>query len=341
MTGGNSAASGTGGKFYVCLIAKCEVKVTTTANNTFKTGDGLYLSGISSLTNVNSSLTSTTGWFITVTDSKTFSLNGSTAAKNIGSTTAQYASGTGGTATRANYGDIYYHFTNKDGSQKTFAVSNCVTERPSPGDYAFTDDPPGTKKFNFMYPSAASNCVSKTIVPLTSSTTDLHATADHLVAAGSTAGHIGLAWAWYMLSPKFTMWPTAPAAYKAKNVIKALILMTDGAFNTSYCNGVISQDSDTISGTANMINCNAADGNSINQAKALCTNIKDASTGIVLYTVGFDIGVGDPKKDSADDITAQNFLKGCATDPTHFFFLAQTAADLTAPSARSPRTSMS
>ncbi len=50
-----------------------------------------------------------------------------------------------------------------------------------------------------------------------------------------------------MISPNFSyLWPTAsqPAAYGTPKLFKIVILMTDGEFNTSYCNGVISQDSD-------------------------------------------------------------------------------------------------
>ena len=72
-----------------------------------------------------------------------------------------------------------------------------------------------------------------------------------MAASGSTAGHIGTAWGWYMISPTFSyLWPTAsqPAAYGEDHLFKIVILMTDGEFNTFYCNGVISQDSPHISG---------------------------------------------------------------------------------------------
>ncbi|MGH1559879.1 hypothetical protein ACRAWD_23710 [Caulobacter segnis] len=44
-----------------------------------------------------------------------------------------------------------------------------------------------------------------------------------------------------MIAPKFGyLWPNAaqkPTAYNAKDVMKFVILMTDGAFNTPYCKG--------------------------------------------------------------------------------------------------------
>ena len=49
-----------------------------------------------------------------------------------------------------------------------------------------------------------------------------------------------------MLAPNFaSLWPAAsqPAAYNTPNLIKVVVLMTDGSFNTVYCNGVIAADS--------------------------------------------------------------------------------------------------
>ena len=52
---------------------------------------------------------------------------------------------------------------------------------------------------------------------------------------GSTAGHLGTAWAWYLVSPKWaTLWPASsrPVEYGDERTIKAVVLMTDGVYNT-------------------------------------------------------------------------------------------------------------
>ena len=125
------------------------------------------------------------------------------------------------------------------------------------------------------------NCLPQnTIVPLTSDKNALNTAIDDLTADGSTAGHLGTAWTWYTLSPNWqnVFTPTSrPKAYNQSDVKKIAILMTDGAYNTQYCLGV--KDS--------VINCNAENGSSVEQARQICTNMKAA--GITVYTVGFEL----------------------------------------------------
>jgi hypothetical protein len=86
--------------------------------------------------------------------------------------------------------------------------------------------------------------------------------------------------------------------------------MTDGAFNTNYCNGVIAKDAGAGSGSSwDHINCNATNGNGFSQAATLCANMK--AKGIIVYTVGFDVG---------NDATATAMLTNCATDADHVYF---------------------
>ena len=52
---------------------------------------------------------------------------------------------------------------------------------------------------------------------------------------GTTAGQLGTAFAWYMLSPNWAdIWPadSKPAAYGTAKLRKIAVLMTDGAYNT-------------------------------------------------------------------------------------------------------------
>jgi hypothetical protein len=149
--------------------------------------------------------------------------------------------------------------------------------------------------------SSSGNCSSsnpqssEAIVPLTSDTTVLKARIDALTASGGTAGQLGTAWAWYLLSPNWSsIWPAAskPGSYadvKATNskgypiLQKYAILMTDGDYNTQY------------SSTS-----------SLNQARALCTNMK--AQGITVFTVGFMVSNA-----------AKNFLTTCATSADNYY----------------------
>lgn len=96
--------------------------------------------------------------------------------------------------------------------------------------------------------------------------------------------------------------------------MKVVIMMTDGAFNTPYCNGVIAANAGIGSGSdEDHINCNATNGDPFAQARALCTVIKNSANDITLYTVGFAVG---------SDYTAKTFLTDCASDSSKAFFPA-------------------
>lgn len=248
---------------------------------------------------------------------------------NLGTSMANTARGTLTSGTKTTPGAQKYKFTN-DGypqTQKTFTGSTCVTERL--GTYAYTDDPPSTAKVGYNYPSTNNPCPSAQLIPLTSNKTTLTNAIDSYQATGSTAGHIGIAWGWYSLSPKWDKVFTgtsAPASYskltelgpKGQPLLKKIaVLMTDGDFNTAYCNGVIAKDSGTGSGdSADKINCNATNGQSSAQALKLCSAMK--ASGVTVYTVGFDV---------ADQAVAKNMMTQCATDPAKVY-IAEDAEQL-------------
>lgn len=141
-------------------------------------------------------------------------------------------------------------------------------------------------------------CPAPTIVPLTDLATTasrdaFKAQIDALTTDGWTAGHIGLAWGWYTLSPEWTpIWPTEsdPKPYR-EDVIKVVVLMTDGIFNTAYWNDGHTYSGDDrknplLPGTAGY------------QALQLCGNIKDRVAqpyGPTIYTVNF---LGGPEADA-------------------------------------------
>jgi Flp pilus assembly protein TadG len=205
-----------------------------------------------------------------------------------------------------------YSPTNNTTLNTTFTISNCVTERTGP--QAYTDAAPSVAFVGKHYPPAASaenGCPSATIMPLTSNRTTLHSRINGLSVTGSTAGHIGLAWGWYMISPNFGyLWPASqPAPYSDETVIKVVILMTDGDFNTVHYNGVIARNSTSGSGSnADHINHDSHNGNAYAQATQLCNAMKTA--GVIVYTVGFAI---------ASTPAAVSIMQTCATSPAHAY----------------------
>src|SRR5262245_17318105 len=224
-------------------------------------------------------------------------------------------------------GCLLFQFLNPFGQLRVYNISTCVSERTVE---AYTDAPPSTVLLGRNYPPGSGDpCPSNAITPLTNNKTALKGQIDLLQAAGSTAGHIGVAWSWYLLSPNWGyLWSSAsrPAPYSDLELRdarglpllrKIVVLMTDGEFNTAYYNGVISQDSTSGSGSASdHINFNATNGSSSSQAQSLCTNMKAA--GILVYTIGFGI---------ADGTTASNLMRNCATDRDHAY-LASTGDEL-------------
>lgn len=220
------------------------------------------------------------------------------------------------------YGEpaTWYRFPKASGGgTNTYKVSDrCVTERT--GASAYTDDAPNTqaRKVGPAYLSnsnSAGNCGSmvvntsdaevNTVQPLTSDKALLKRRVGKLAHGGGTAGQIGTAWAWYMLSPNWAyLWPSAnqPKPYGTDKLLKYAILMTDGEYNTMYCNGAHAKNSQ---GPA--INCNATNGQAYTQARTLCTNMKNK--GITVYTVGFQL----------DTQNAVDTLQQCASSPDKFF----------------------
>jgi len=280
--------------------------VITAPGHGFSNGDTIYLTSISGMTSLNNKT-----FTVTNKTADSFALYGVNG-------TAYSAYAGGGTAWCTTPGCQYYTFTSAASTTNTFQVSTCLTERTTD---AYNDNPPSTTALGRNYPSAATNpCLGATIVPLSTDKTTLKSLVDGYAATGSTAGHIGIAWAWYMLSPNFgTLWSSAaqPGSYSSATLLKFAVIMTDGAFNTPYCNGVISQDAATGSDDPKYHNsCNAPGGSSIAQAKLLCAAMK--AKGIIIYTVGFDVG---------SDATAIDVLTSCASDAAHAYFPA-TGSDL-------------
>ncbi len=352
---GYSAYSGNQGRVTRCLVATCELVVTSN-NHGLSAGADAYISGVVGMNSFPSPGNSTSNsftrynnnpafdntnfnwinnnpsdveyrflvWTIGAVTANTFVLPGTprTNGKNYGT----YSSG--GTVACVIAGCSHYLFTNPysntgwyganaaNTSKRRHAISTCVTERDTNNatDTSYLTTPVGRN-----YAASNNPCIIDTILPLTATKganvpsnvdkSTLHGVANTLAASGSTGGQIGVAWAWYLLSPNFNgPWPAAsrPAMNgTTPPVVKALVIMTDGEYNSIYRNGVIAQNSTSGSGDTNsMIGQNAANGSSYEQTARLCSGIKAA--GITVYTVGLAID---------DKPVAQELMRNCASDP--------------------------
>ena len=282
-----------------CQATDCEVVVTSNGHG-FANDDWVYITGVGGMTDLNN-----TAWQAKNVATDTFRLDGS-----FGPDYNDFSSN--GSAWCMTDGCQYLRFSNTYGSTRIHQISTCVSERTSE---AYTDASPATTLLGTNYPASGNPCLSNTIVPLTSTKATLTTAITGFAASGSSGGHIGVAWGWYSISPNFSSIFTGtstPAAYTAPHIKKVLILMTDGEYNSSYCGGVISQDSTSGSGSASdHINCNAPNGNTYSQAQSLCTAMK--AQDVIVYTVGFQI----PANSSAETL-----VNNCATDAAHVYLPA-------------------
>lgn len=319
-----------GGTVRRCLVVTCEIVVTSNAHG-FANNDHIVITGVGGLTQINNATNTT--WQVTGVTTNTFVLSGLSPALpaapgNLSGTTyGTYTSGGNAYCTKqtAALGCEYYRFTNDDGNIRVYRVNTCAVERT--GADAYTDDPPSDTFLGRNYRSGGAACLGDTIVPLSDDIDMLKGIAEDLTQGGSTAGHIGLAWAWYMLSPEFAyLWPTdsQPAPESEDNVIRAVVLMTDGLFNTAYCNGVVAQDSGSGSGGSDThINCDAQNGIAKDQGEDICQGMKDADEDIVIYTVAFAL---DDIVDDDDRADAEELMLNCASEASKFYRAENSAA---------------
>ncbi|MEO0883144.1 MAG: pilus assembly protein [Pseudomonadota bacterium] len=150
-------------------------------------------------------------------------------------------------------------------------------------------------------------------VPLTSDADDLRSFINGMTAGGGTAGHLGIAWGWYLLSPNWSnIWPNGsePHPYNEPDTAKALIIMTDGEFNSVFPR---TYDPDGTPSNSDR---------STQLAAQYCDAIK-ASTNITIFTVGFSVPNDVPKVNG----TSQTILEYCASGP-QFEFEADSAQEL-------------
>jgi hypothetical protein len=180
---------------------------------------------------------------------------------------------------------------------------NCAFERD--GASRPTDAGPGAGSYlkvagDAGVSGARHNCPGGAeVTAMTDSASDLRQAISNLRTGGTTAGHLGTAWAWYLVSPSWSgVWPSSsrPAAYRDGKTIKAVVLMTDGVYNTF--GGDCGRDCSNRSTQA---------ANSQDLARQLCRNMRDQN--VVVYSVGFKL----------DDSLAEAVLKDCASAANNFY----------------------
>lgn len=142
-------------------------------------------------------------------------------------------------------------------------------------------------------------CPNAEIIPLTDNRETLIQAVNGYRASGSTSGHMGIQWAWNLISPKWSgFWGgnSQPDPYERTKklsgngsrpeLVKAIIVMSDGIFNTSFHNG-----------------------DSASQAAKLCNAIKDkADKEIIVFSIAF----GDPPS------KAKQTLQQCASQSDYY-----------------------
>ncbi len=245
---------------------------------------------------------------------------------NLG-TTAGSARGSIQTGTSTTPGYQNYTFTNGDGYSKTFAITNCVTERT--GAQAYTDASFATYPVGRAYMGSNNPCGVQQMVPLTTTAATLNTTIDNMAAGSSTAGQVGIAWGWYALSPNVGIWSgiNQPAAYDKltttdvmTKVKKVMILMTDGEYNSANANGVITGNP-TVSGSggsSDHINLAATNGDSYAQSTSMCAAIK--ASGVEVYVITFQLVKTIQKR--------VDLVNSCATDASHILDADTTSLDI-------------
>ncbi|MEG1451992.1 pilus assembly protein TadG-related protein [Brevundimonas sp.] len=310
-TGSSSVVSG-------CRYASCHVGVEAKLHGV-DTGEYVTISSVQGMTGLNATFTGTR------IDKDTFSV------PLVGPEQRAYSRA--GTVMCRGDGCQNRLFDNILGRQKTLPTSTCVSERPrrsAPGGAlsAASDAVPSADNWlGRAYLESGNACPTATFVPLTNDSKTLTDSINGYRHGGSTAGQVGIELAWYAISPTFgSIFPkdNQPNVFDRTKTIKAVVLMTDGEFNTPFCRGIIAKNAGSGSGDdAAKINCNATNGNGFAQSVQLCDAMREQ--GIIVYTVGFNLGGG--RGGSGID-TAYEVMEYCATDKKENFFPAADGTDL-------------
>ena len=291
------------GKVQKCQNNDCSVIITSN-NHGLANNQYIYLTDVNGMTGLNDKT-----FLVGNVTTNTFTID-----VEDSSTLAPYSSG--GKVWCAWAGCTWFTFENMYGDLQTNHITGCVTERTGTNRYAEVSA--STSHVGRHY-TPSGDCLEDEIMPLSSSRSALKSRINGFEAVGSTAGQIGIAWGWYMVSPNFNgVWPSGAAgAYNTAETLKAVVIMTDGEFNSPYCSGVLAQTAGDGSGSNTYkIGCDPDNGDPFTQSRALCDGMK--AQGVVVYTVGLGI--------SADG-DAADLLEYCASGTSNFH-MADDADDL-------------
>jgi|GEM_PF-297651 len=210
----------------------------------------------------------------------------------------------------------------RDPETKTYTLtSTCVWERD--GDEKFTDAAPGPNAYlshreawfeedpdhrdGGVWKTGHSNrpdhssyrgteCRAATPLGLTNNRNTLNTYVRNLTAGGGTAGHLGVAWSWYLIAEGWNgvfTGDSAPLPYTEPDSQKAVILMTDGEFNREIF---------------------PEQGTSDQQARALCDRMKLKDVRV------YAVALNAPR-------AGKEVLSYCATG-SDYYYEPETAADL-------------
>ncbi|MGI9406458.1 MAG: vWA domain-containing protein [Hyphomicrobiaceae bacterium] len=189
-----------------------------------------------------------------------------------------------------NVGPYFNAMTN----QSPTGGNTCVVERHGSNRYKPKKPSAGNGYFE-VFPASGSywTCPNAEMIPLSSDKQMLLDAIDDLPTHGNTAGHLGTAWAWYLVSHKWaSMFPSDRAPDSSMTGAKKIaVLMSDGRYNKEWNGSDTGDDSDE-------------------QARKLCNKMKNNNNQIIVYAVGFELSEGS---------TAYNRLQECASSSAHFF----------------------
>ncbi|MEM6556376.1 MAG: pilus assembly protein [Pseudomonadota bacterium] len=204
----------------------------------------------------------------------------------------------------------------------------CVTERS--GTDAFTDADPTTDNVGgvLTWPAtiassgfdrvSAYQCPDSPVLPLEDDLTVVKSVIDNMarssgIAGGTTAGHLGIAWSWYTISPNWnSVWEDlsygghsghGAKPYGDPNILKVAILMTDGTFTQAFAEGVADPDTDT------------QESNIATASSNLCAGMRAA--GITIYAVAFNAST-----------EAETLLRDCTDNDPDLYFETSVMTDL-------------
>lgn len=174
---------------------------------------------------------------------------------------------------------------------------NCATERKDVSGTAIDYSDAGPYMAMVNRDDRLVSCPAAALMPLTTDKDALLATIGDFKADGYTAGHIGVQWTRYLLSPSWratlegAVPGSGPADYNDKKVKKIAVLMTDGEFNTAFAG--VARGSDTRGKQGALAR---------SAAEEMCSRMKKDN--IEIFTVGFML-------DNAD---AKTVMQNCASN---------------------------